>query len=69
MGAALMPRKYSTSEIHSMRVALNLIVPWRDSRQVRIIEIEEQLRTYMLNGTSPEELEREANRIAATRID
>jgi hypothetical protein len=64
-----MARKYSVSEIHSMRTALNQIVPYRDNRELRMLEIEEQLRTYMANGTTVEELEAEVRRLAAVRID
>ncbi len=61
----MFPRKYSVSEIRSMRNALNLIVPRRETREERIVEIEEQLRTYMANGTTWEELEQEARRLAS----
>ncbi len=53
-------RKYSVSEIERMRDALRwiLIQPgvtyYEDQKAA---EIEEQLRTYMLAGTAPEELE------------
>jgi len=57
-------RKYSVSEIIDMRNALNRIVPMRESRAERATEIEEQLRTYMANGTTIEELMQEVRRLA-----
>jgi hypothetical protein len=54
-----MPRKYSIAEIDRMRDAVSLMVPDRATPSDRIIEIEERLRTYMANGTEPEELENE----------
>ena len=53
-------RKYSVGEIDRMRKALERIcirpmVPYNPVEKQR--EIEEHLRTYMLNGTDPEELE------------
>jgi len=60
-----MARKYEIWEIREMRAALNLIVPARESHLERVTEIEEQLRTYMANGTSSKELEAEARRVIA----
>jgi hypothetical protein len=50
-------RKYSVSEIDRMRraVALMMIGPCRNGA-----EVEDRLRTYMLNGTDPEELDEAA---------
>jgi hypothetical protein len=60
-----MRRKYSIAEIDRMRNAVRLTIPDRGDSGVQIIEIEERLRTYMSNGTEPEELEiaTEAERI------
>ena len=54
-----MTRKYSVSEIERMRNAVRLMIPDRLDAALRVIEIEERLRTYMINGTEPEELELE----------
>jgi hypothetical protein len=60
-----MARKYSVSEIERMRNAVRLMVPDRADAGLRVLEIEERLRTYIANGTEPEELELET---AAQRI-
>jgi hypothetical protein len=54
-----MTRKYSISEIERMRNAVRLMIPDRLDAALQVVEIEERLRTYMANGTDPEELERE----------
>jgi hypothetical protein len=63
-------RKYSVAELDRMRQAIRLLIvgPW--PHVVRAlpmgmcdpvdIETEDRLRTYMLNGTEPEELEQAA---------
>ena len=56
-----MKRKYSVAEIDRMRDAVALMVPVRESNLDRVIEIEERLRTYMANGTEPDELESAAD--------
>jgi hypothetical protein len=60
----MMPeRKYSVSEIDQMRKAVKAIYGSGigNCTQAECCQmIEEHLRTYMLNGTDPEELEREA---------
>lgn len=49
-------RKYSVAEIDRMRDAVHtLCTPVGVGH--RPVEVEERLRTYMLNGTDPEELE------------
>jgi hypothetical protein len=51
-------RKYSVSEIDRMRRAITEVVwdqHWSPKTQAPVIE--DRLRTYMLNGTEPEELE------------
>lgn len=60
-------RKYSVGEIDRMRRATWAILnaqwgkgPWHEDCETR-------LRTYMLNGTSPQELEREAHQAQAKR--
>lgn len=70
-------RKYSISEIDRMRAALGTInMRWPplyfSSEAERDLQpfydaqkIEDQLRTYMQNGTEPEELEAEANNAGA----
>lgn len=61
-------RKYSVSEIDRMRQALLSICGMdRDF----LGPVEEQLRTYMLNGTDPEELEqrREEQYVTWTRMN
>lgn len=60
-----MERKYSISEIDQMRRALEALASYR--HQVfhpaeRAAAVEDRLRTHMLNGTDPEELEEEAQR-------
>jgi len=52
-------RKYSVSEIDRMRKAIEWSFPTGVSYDAvdRAAEIEERLRTYMLNGTDPKELE------------
>jgi len=70
-------RKYSVAEIDRMRAALKIINPLSyrlpiDQRDLDVRErhhelmVEEWLRTHMLNGTGPEELE-EAACIASER--
>lgn len=63
-------RKYSLSEIDEMREAIQTIMfgplRWggpasRDMTEVRGPQIEDRLRTYMMNGTEPEELGRAAS--------
>ncbi len=54
-------RKYSVDEIDRMRQALEEIEWCRDSyNQAKSKTIEARLRTYMTNGTDPEELEQKA---------
>jgi hypothetical protein len=56
-------RKYSVSEIDQMRRAVNemLMRPGTVFRaSERTVAVEERLRTYMLNGTDPEELRKSA---------
>jgi hypothetical protein len=64
-------RKYSLSEIDAMRMALQCLlihpgVPYQPVEKTK--EIEEQLRTYMINGTDPEELTKAAARRSITHI-
>jgi hypothetical protein len=51
-------RKYSVEEIDAMRGSVRCMFPSGVSyrREERTKEIEERLRTYMVNGTTPEEL-------------
>ena len=54
-------RKYSVAEIDRMRNAVYQLYPeWYNPKPA---QVEDRLRTYMLNGNSPEELE--ANRHAS----
>ncbi len=58
-------RKYSLDEIDKMRGALrtlciHLEVPYLPKE--KNAEIEDQLRTYMLNGTDPDELKEHATK-------
>lgn len=53
-------RKYDLEEIDRMRAAVGELAP-QDS-------IEDRLRTYMLNGSGPEELEQYAKLIAEKRL-
>ena len=48
-------RKYSVAEIDRMRNAVYGLYP--ESYWPKAPEVEDRLRTYMLNGTTPEELE------------
>ena len=51
-------RKYSVNEIDRMRAAI--VAPARQRPVTEFIDaatVEDRLRTYMLNGTEPEELE------------
>lgn len=50
-------RKYSVAEIDRMRDYLLQNTDWSGSRPAFEARIEDTLRTYMLNGTEPEELE------------
>ena len=52
-------RKYSVEEIDTMRGFVTHLFPWGVSYrpEVRAREVEERLRTHMLNGTTPGELE------------
>ncbi len=52
-------RRYSFEEINRMRTALNylLMAPFGIDNKA---QVEDQLRTYMINGTDPEELEQQA---------
>ena len=56
--------RYSIAEIDRMRAALRAIVnnewPGRNWGQAERDEAEDRLRTYMLNGTTPDELEAHA---------
>lgn len=58
----MMQRKYSVDEIDQMRGALIQIYRLHSSTDVRTLE--ERLRTFMLNGTEPEEL---VKRLSAMR--
>lgn len=65
-----MTRKYSIHEIARMRQALQtLLTPptFPYSAIEKNAEIEGQLRTYMLAGTEPEELEKEASKALQMR--
>ena len=61
-------RKYSIDEIDRMRRAVRTIEGHQPGFRLRGGKAdyicEERLRTYMLNGTAPEELETEADRRA-----
>lgn len=54
----MISRKYSIQEIDRLRAALVFKLFGADTRMV-----EEQLRTYMFNGTGPEELEEQVAEI------
>jgi len=63
-------RKYSVDEIDRMRRAIE----WSYGDGVftmadRQADVENRLRTHMINGTDPEELENEASRLQAARIE
>lgn len=61
-----MTRKYSLDEIDQMRLAvLDLAGGWRASLAV----VEDRLRTYMLNGTDPEELVHAAKEHEVRRLE
>lgn len=53
-------RKYSVDEIDAMRLSVELIVLNRArpllQKESRLVQIENELRTHMINGTEPEEL-------------
>lgn len=51
--------RYTISEIDRMRVAITYIVPFwcGDDAHAHRAVAEDRLRTYMANGTTPEELE------------
>lgn len=55
-------RRYTVAEIDRMRIAVEQLFPMDIAydRAVRAKQAEERLRTYMLNGTEPEELEQHA---------
>jgi hypothetical protein len=61
--------KYSLSEIDRMRVALRIIHNIGGTDHSIVSRHEEYLRTYMLNGTTPEELETQANALEQQRRD
>jgi hypothetical protein len=52
------PRKYSVSEIDQMRSAVSIMFPI--TYNAKAAEIEDRLRTYMIAGTDPDELEQSA---------
>ena len=68
-------RVYSIAEIAAMRQAVLEIVGFSGgfecfgNIQAANAVIEDQLRTYMQNGTLPDELTREAERLRATAFD
>lgn len=59
-----MRRKYSVVEINRMRTAISGATPCTGkSYTERLLEIEEKLRTHMLNGTDPSELITQPDRL------
>jgi hypothetical protein len=56
-----MERKYSVAEIDRMRILIMKM------RRFDTIPVEERLRTYMLNGSEPEELEQALVKMEAER--
>jgi hypothetical protein len=56
-------RKYSVCEIDRMRMSVMFLVRGDERR------CEDQLRTYMLNGTEPEELQREEAEEVLRRVE
>jgi hypothetical protein len=56
---------YSVKEIDRMRHAIGYLVPDTPERRA---DIEDRLRTYMLNGTDPEELEAAKNEEIERRV-
>lgn len=57
-------RKYSVTEIDQMRFAMVRMYLGPDNPTL----IEERLRTYMLNGTEPDELEEAADAFTQKRL-
>lgn len=51
-----MTRKYSVAEIDGMRESVLAMQPYGSSAAARIATAEDQLRTYMLAGTEPDDL-------------
>lgn len=62
-----MDRKYSVTEIDRMRAAVVRMTGWNEydpcPSSERPTRAEEKLRTYMLNGCSPEEIEDRAKTV------
>ncbi len=56
----IMDRKYSVKEIDRMRCAVENIISIMDIGRPDDSNVEDRLRTYMINGTDPEELEAES---------
>lgn len=58
-------RKYSINEIDRMRSAIErgFYAPGDSTKRAAIVE--DRIRTHMVNGTEPEELERAAGQFAA----
>lgn len=54
--------KYTAEDIGIMRHWVRQIIIYQDGR-ASSQKLEEQLQTYMMNGTTPDELEREAARV------
>lgn len=54
-------RKYSLSEIDRMRTAVGFLCSYGVRTPAEAAACEDRLRTYMANGTDPEELERAAD--------
>lgn len=63
MSERVVQRKYSLAEIDRMRGSLMFLVRGNE------MKCEDQLRTYMLNGTDPVELERSVAEEINERID
>lgn len=55
-----MARIYTVSEINRMRIAVIRTLPKLESQAERLAAAEDRLRTYMTNGTDPDDLETDA---------
>jgi hypothetical protein len=63
----LSDKKYTVEEIDQMRGSLRILIGYFDERAIK--RVEDELRTYMLNGTRPQELERRAMEKKLERIE
>jgi hypothetical protein len=63
-----MNRRYSIEEIDRMRVAVHRMYRWANN-DATPAAIEDRLRTFMANGSDPDEMEKIADQRAAGFMD